>query len=106
MRPDNGVLKGGHITAPLAGNPPEARATARAPVVPGRTYAIYVHGGTQATLDVEMPAGKYKAEWINTKTGAVDKTEDFEHAGGTKTLASPAYREDIALRVRRGNGKS
>ncbi len=29
MRPDNSVLKGGRITAPLSGNPPEAKATAR-----------------------------------------------------------------------------
>jgi hypothetical protein len=103
MHPDNSVLKGGRITAPLSGNPPEARVTARALVAPGRTYAIYVRGGTQATLDVELPAGKYRAEWINTKTGAVDKSEDFEHSGSTKKLASPDYREDIALRVRRTN---
>jgi hypothetical protein len=101
MRPDNGVIKGGHITAPLAGNPPEAKATARALATPGRVYAVYVRGGTQATLDMAMPAGKYRAEWINTRTGAVDRTEDFEHDGGTRTLASPAYRDDIALRVRR-----
>jgi hypothetical protein len=102
MRPDNSVLKGGHITAPLDGNPPEAKATARALVAPGRDYAIYVRGGTQATLDVALPAGKYRAEWINTKTGAVDKNEEFQHDGGTKRLASPAYEEDIALRVRGG----
>jgi len=101
MRPDNGVLKGGRIVASLAGNPPEAKVTARALVAPGRTYAVYVRGGTQATLDVEMPAGKYRAEWINTQTGEVDKREDFEHKGSTKSLISPEYREDIALRVRR-----
>jgi hypothetical protein len=105
MRPDNGVLKGGRITAALAGNPPEAKATARALVAPGRTYAMYVRGGTQATLDVEMPAGKYRAEWLNTKTGEMDKREDFEHKGGTKSLVSPAYREDIALRVKSLNAK-
>jgi hypothetical protein len=105
MRPDNGVLKGGYITAPLAGNPPEAKATARALVAPGQAYAAYVRGGTQATLNVEMPAGKYRVEWINTKTGTVDKREDFEHKGGTKALVSPAYREDIALRVRRANAQ-
>ncbi len=100
MRSDNSVLKGGHIIAPLAGDPPEAKATARALVAPGRTYAIYVRGGRQATLEMTMPAGKYRAEWINTKTGAVDKAKDFEHGGGTRTLASPAYQEDIALHVR------
>ncbi len=29
MRPDNSIIKGGHIVAPLSGNPPEARVTAR-----------------------------------------------------------------------------
>jgi hypothetical protein len=99
MRPDNSVLKGGHITAPLAGN--EAKATVRALSAAGRAYAIYVRGGTQATLELALPVGKYRAEWINTKTGAVDKKEEFEHGGGTKKLASPPYQEDIALRVRR-----
>jgi hypothetical protein len=56
-------------------------------------------GGTQATLELALPAGKYRAEWINTKTGAVDKKEDFQHNGGTKKLSSPPYREDIALRI-------
>jgi hypothetical protein len=105
MRPDNRVLKGGHITAPLAGNPPEARATARALVKPGQAYALYVRGGTQATLDVEMPADKYRAEWIDTKTGEVAKTEEFEHGGGTKQLTAPTYREDIALRIQPTNPK-
>ena len=42
--------------------------------------------------------GPYKAEWINTKTGVVDKVEDFDHNGGMRTLVSPAYEEDIALK--------
>jgi hypothetical protein len=105
MRPDNTVIKGGHVAAPLSGNPPEAKVTARALVAPGRSYAVYVRGGTRAALEMDMPAGKYRAEWVNTKTGAVDKAEDFEHSGGTKTLASSDYREDIALRVKRSDGK-
>jgi hypothetical protein len=103
MRPDNRVLKGGHITTPLSGNPPAAKATARALVAPGQTYAVYVHGGTQATLNLDAPAGVYKAEWVNTKTGAVDRHEEINHKGGTMALTSPAYREDIALRVRRAS---
>lgn len=101
MKPDNRVIKGGHITSPVSGDPPEAKATARALVAPGRTYAIYVRGGTQAMLEVDMPAGKYRAEWINTKTGAVDKSQDFDHTGDIKSLKSPEYREDIVLRVKR-----
>ncbi|MBI5477313.1 MAG: hypothetical protein HY906_00570 [Deltaproteobacteria bacterium] len=51
---------------------------------------------------MELPAGSYRAEWVNTKNGNVDKTEDFAHGGGNKTLASPGYSEDIALRIRSG----
>jgi hypothetical protein len=36
-------------------------------------------------------------------TGAVDKAESFEHAGGVRKFASPPFAEDVALRVVRGN---
>ena len=52
----------------------------------------------KAELTLDLPRGSYKAEWINTKTGAADKAEEFDHDGGTRTLVSPAYEEDIALR--------
>ncbi|MBM4034140.1 MAG: hypothetical protein FJ291_20500 [Planctomycetes bacterium] len=92
MTPDNGVVKGGV--------PPKA--TARALVEKGRAYAIYLRGGTQANLVLDLPAGTYKAEWLNTRTGSVEKPETLQHAGGQATLASPPYTEDIALRVKRG----
>ena len=38
-------------------------------------------------------------EWV--KTGTVEKSEMLRHVGGSRTVASPAYAEDIALRVRR-----
>jgi hypothetical protein len=105
MKPDNAVIKGGRVTAPLTGNPAEARVTARALVAAGKAYAVYVRGGTRAELAVDLPAGHYRAEWIDTRNGAVAKAEDFEHGGGTRALASPEYAEDIALRVRRTAGK-
>jgi hypothetical protein len=101
MRPDNSVLKGGRISAALTGTPPQARTTARALAEVGRAYAIYVNGGTQAELVLDLPAGSYTAEWVNTKTGQVDKSEQFKHGGGNKAVTSPAYVEDIALRVKR-----
>jgi len=52
-------------------------------------------------LGVDLPAGAYRAEWVNTLTGDVDKEERFRHGGGTRTLTSPAYAEDIALRLSR-----
>ncbi len=90
MKPDNSVIKGGV---------PD-KATARALVQVGRAYAIYINGGSEAKLIVELPKGTYRAEWVNTKTGKVDKTETFRHANGNRTLLSPKYVGDIALRIR------
>lgn len=104
MRPDNAVVKDGRITASLTGGDKggarEARATVRALVDPGKAYAVYFKGGVQADLSLDLPRGSYKAEWVNTKTGAVEKAEDFDHDGGTRKLVSPAYEDDVALRVK------
>ena len=89
MQPDNSVLKGGL---------PD-KAHARALVERGRQYAVYLFGGHQAKLQLALPTGTYQVEWINTKTGKTEKREQLKHDGGTCTLASPAYAEDIALRI-------
>jgi hypothetical protein len=67
----------------------------------GRVYAIYINGGSEAQLVVELPKGNYTAEWVNTKTGQVDKKETFEHSAGSRTLGSPKYVDDVALRILR-----
>lgn len=74
---------------------------ARALAEPGKAYAVYVHSGAKAELSIELPAGSYTAQWVNTKTGGVDRSEKFDHAGGDRNLVSPAYSEDIALRIRK-----
>ena len=84
----------------------------------GSAYAVYLHHGHPANevkpgtvrysldsnahevqLALNLPRNSYLAEWMNTKTGKIDKGERFTHGGGEKTLASPAYIEDIAVRV-------
>jgi len=67
---------------------------------PGIAYAVYVLGGNAAELLVKLRAGKYLAEWIDTKTGKISGAEQFEHTGGIKNLPAPQYKEDIALRLR------
>ncbi|HUS90749.1 MAG TPA: hypothetical protein VM695_02825 [Phycisphaerae bacterium] len=94
MRPDNAVIAGGV---------PE-KATARALVEPGRQYAVYVRGGSRADLKLVLPKGRYKAEWVNTKTGRVDKAETFAHDGGPRVVGSPKYEADVALRIGRTGG--
>jgi hypothetical protein len=81
---------------------------------PGRQYAIYLHHSTgekgaayevqpgdyRAELILDLPAGTYRAEWTDPATGRVAKSETFAHGGGKRSLASPAYRIDIALSVK------
>ena len=89
MAPDHRTIVGG---VPEGGS---AHVLSRS----GSAYAIYLNGGTRANLVLELPAGRYRAEWLNPRTGAIDKSEDRNHEGGRATLASPAYEEDIALRL-------
>jgi hypothetical protein len=103
MKPANRLLRGGTVTAALSGNPPQTRVTARLLAEPGRAYAAYVRGGTRAELVLELPAGAWRAEWVDTKTGKVAKAEDFTHGGGTRKLEAPPYTDDIALRVKRAS---
>jgi hypothetical protein len=56
---------------------------------------------SETTLTVELPAGKYVAEWVDTKTGAIAKREEFKHDGGARKLTAPDHKDDIALRVKR-----
>ena len=91
MKPDNSIIKAGIPN----------KATARALVQPGKGYAIYINGGNKAELVVELPRGEYRTEWVNTKTGKVDKKETFRHDGGNRTLHSPRYTDDIALGIKR-----
>ncbi|MHC4567952.1 MAG: hypothetical protein ACYTE3_19590, partial [Planctomycetota bacterium] len=91
MIPDNSVIKGGV---------PE-KATARALVEKGRAYAIYINGGNEANLVLELPEGNYELEWIDTKTGEIRKRRLFYYSGGRLTLDSPEYEDDIALRILR-----
>ncbi|UCG48690.1 MAG: hypothetical protein JSU94_02725 [Phycisphaerales bacterium] len=89
MRPDNSVIRGG-----IPDN-----ATARALVEKGRAYAVYVNGGSKANLVLDLPGGRYTAEWMNTKTGKIDRKRTLDHAGGSAMLNSPEYEDDIALRI-------
>ena len=83
-------------------------------VQPGQAYAVYLHvplpnkpkelnqhlrQGIRARVALALPAGHYTGQWIDTKTGAVARSESFQHGGGDRELASPRFDNDIALRV-------
>jgi len=104
MRPDADVIRGVK---------PELAVSALSQE--GRAYAIYVHErlaakpdipsgrtlGTpfDAALELDLPKGAYQADWIDTKTGEVARTEPIRHPGGPLSLASPRFVGDVALRI-------
>jgi len=80
----------------------------------GRAYAIYLHvplprkpknirdhlrDRVRATLAVDLPPGRYRAEWIDVKSGKAIGSEEFAHKGGDRTLKSPDFANDVALRI-------
>jgi hypothetical protein len=88
MQPDDAVV--------VSGAPPGG--TVRALVQPDRAMAIYVRGAGATAVGVELPAGKWAAEWIDTKTGAPARTA-IVAGGGVRQIEAPAYDTDIALRL-------
>jgi hypothetical protein len=92
MAPNDTIIKGGL----------PAKATARALVEPGKQYAVYVKGGTQADLQLDLPAGTYTVQWLSPRTGKAEQPEKLDHPGGVATLRSPEYTEDIALSLKLG----
>jgi len=99
MKPMNNAVKGGFATAPLGGAPARSGVTVRVLGQEGKNYALYVRGGTHIELQLKLPAGNYRSEWINTKTGKVERSDDVQGAGEPR-FASPEYTEDIVLRVK------
>ena len=67
----------------------------------GKSYAVYVKGGTKVELTLEIPAGNYTAEWLDTKTGVMNGTQNLTLNEGKIRFVSPEYSEDIALRILR-----
>jgi hypothetical protein len=95
---------------------------ARGIAEPGRQYAIYLFHGARIweewpqgptasrvnvdmnwfsdTITLDIPSGKYEAEWINPASGEIIETTVHEHEGGRLVLITPRYYMDIALRMK------
>jgi hypothetical protein len=55
-------------------------------------------GDGAVALQVELPAGNWQAEWLDTRTGK--SSGDIRVSGpGVVTLGAPAFTDDIALRI-------
>jgi hypothetical protein len=104
MAPDKGFLVSG-ATAPQYH---------RAISESGKQYALYIHhssekiggaytvvpGPYQENLVVAVAAGHYRVDWVDPATGSILGSLDLVHEGGQRTLATPTYKIDIALRVK------
>ena len=66
---------------------------------PGKAYAVYFEGGGHCEAAVELPAGKYREEWMDPQTGRIAKRSVVKHPGGKYQVKSPDYADDIALRL-------
>jgi hypothetical protein len=75
--------------------------TVRVLCEPGKVYALYVKGNGLTTMSLDLPAGPYRVEWINTKSGRIEKADSVQHDGDSLSLQGPEYRDDIALRILR-----
>jgi hypothetical protein len=93
---------------------PKAGAYFRGMSEPGKQYALYHHhsklkpyvytvtpGAYTERLVLNLPAGTYRADWVNPSTGAVLETETFTHSGGQRSTSTPKHSVDVALRIKR-----
>ena len=83
----------------------------------GKQYALYHHhskykengtssymvtpGSYTENLELVLPSGTYKADWVDPASGNLLGTETFTHHGGNRIFATPKHAVDIALRIKR-----
>jgi hypothetical protein len=72
----------------------------------GKAYAIYLcqkgkseWQGRTVTMELQIPPGKYRLEWIKTQSGAPQNREQREHTARRMRVSSPEFSEDIALKI-------
>ena len=66
----------------------------------GSAYTV-TPGNYTDRLVLKLPAGTYQVDWVAPETGSVIRTDTSTHKGGYRTVETPAYSVDIALRIKR-----
>ena len=70
---------------------------------PGHAYAAYFRGSEhvrRTKFAMDLPRGRWQAEWLSPRDGSVRKTEPFSHPGGGWLTETLEFSEDIALRLK------
>ncbi|MCP5525309.1 MAG: hypothetical protein H7A47_00695 [Verrucomicrobiales bacterium] len=105
LRPDNALVRGGV----------PAGCTCRVLGAPETAWAIYLSRDASlkpkpdapetallaAMLELDLAAGAYSIEWVNPVTGEKQGPEQMLAAGSGLRIQSPAFRDDVALAIRR-----
>jgi hypothetical protein len=94
-------------TFDLAKLEPDREFVLRAPGVvvralsrPGKAYALYVQGRSPTTLSINLPRGRWQAEWINVEDGRALKRETIlGRTGEAVSVTSPDFADAVALRL-------
>jgi len=71
-------------------------------VKPGASVAIYIHSPRKelrAGALLDLPRGRWRAEWLHPATGKWETPRVIDHPGGGLTIDGPGFDQDIALRV-------
>jgi hypothetical protein len=61
--------------------------------------ADYLRDRADGTITIDIPAGRYLAQWIDTLTGDEIASDELAHQGGPMQLRSPMFSQGIALRI-------
>jgi len=69
----------------------------------GMTFALYLSRQETASaasiVEINLPAGSYRLDWIDTKGAGVTNTILNNHPGGWAQIKAPEYSEDIAFKL-------
>ncbi len=102
-----GVLKRTLEATGLVGLRPDAAVVVSSPgattytlAEAGKQYLIYLEGSGQTDITLALPPGRYRATWVNVRTGRTERQESLT-GGAARLLESPEYTTDILLSVRR-----
>jgi len=68
---------------------------------PGHEYAMYFDGDGPTEVTLDLPEGDYSGDWINVRTGKIERSDDVRATRGDVILKSPDFMNGIALRLKR-----
>jgi len=91
MKPDNSILQ------VIKGNISDFQVLAET----GKQYAIYFEKAKSAMIELAIPNGKFRAEWLNPISGIKTKTENLTSNNGKIAISCPNFDEDLVLKLLR-----